>query len=205
MQPKRIGILGGTFNPVHNGHLFLATYCRDRLALDRLDLVTAAAPPHKTKAGLAPAHHRHAMTALAVKGHPGLRANPIELKLDPPSYTVNTLRAYSESEGDARLFFIIGADTVAELPGWHQLPECLALATLVTMTRPGAPTHYNADSFPHLTSHQVDQLNAQFLAMPLRPENATDIRRKIKRGECCDDWLPADVAIYIRQHKLYNS
>ena len=114
----RVGVFGGSFNPIHHGHLLLADEVRELLGLDRVLFVPAGAPPHKSAAGLAPAADRHAMVRLAVADHPGLAVSDVELRRPGPSYTVDTLEALA-TEGD-QLFLLVGSETFLDLLSWRE-------------------------------------------------------------------------------------
>lgn len=201
---RRLGILGGTFDPIHLGHLAAAEFCRERLELGCVRLVTAGNPPHKTLRGRASAEHRHRMVQLAVAVLPGLEASAIELARRGPSYTVLTLREIRREEPSADLFFIVGGDTIAELPSWYLLAEILSLATVVTVTRPGAPERYRAEAFPDLPAREVARLNEFLLAMPPREESSREIRARIAAGMPFGHLVPPPVADYIERHGLYR-
>jgi len=201
---RRLGLLGGTFDPVHLGHIAAASICRERLALDAVRLITARNPPHKRARARPSAAHRHAMVALAVAPFPRLEASDIELRRRGPSYTVDTLRAIRAREPRADLFFIVGSDTIAELPAWRRLDEIVRLATIVTVVRPGAPRRYRAAEFPALGAGDVARLNRFVVAMPPRAESSTDIRARIAAGKPFRHLVPADVADYIERHGLYR-
>ncbi len=201
---RRLGLFGGTFDPVHLGHLAAADFCRERLALDAVRLITARNPPHKRAGARPSAAHRHAMVALAVAPFPHLEASDLELHRRGPSYTVHTLREIRAREPRADLFFIVGSDTIAELPAWHRLEEILRLAAIVTVARPGAPRRYRASAFPDLAAAEVARLNEFLVAMPPRAESSTDIRARIAAGKPFRHLVPTEVADYIERHGLYR-
>lgn len=130
-----LGILGGSFNPVHVGHVRMAVEVLEHLGLDRVDLCPAARPPHKAGAGLLPFAERLRLTALAVEGIPGLAANGIEAERPGPSYTCETLAEYARREPGALLSFILGSGTLFELPNWRRGPELFELASFVVVNR----------------------------------------------------------------------
>ena len=138
MAEWRLGILGGTFNPIHLGHLVLAEAFRERLALDRVLFVPAGTPPHKPPGGLVPALHRYAMVSLAVAGRPGLVASPVEIERTGPSYSVDTVEALAGDSAGARLFFLMGSDTFLDLPTWRTPERLGSFATLGVGYRAGS-------------------------------------------------------------------
>src|SRR5262245_11370951 len=116
----RLGVFGGTFDPVHLGHLILAERCRDEAALDTVLFMPAARPPHKLDRPLTPFHHRAEMIELAIAGNPAFRVDRMEEQRAGPSYTVDSLEAIAQREPGAEMFLIVGSDTLLDLPQWHQ-------------------------------------------------------------------------------------
>jgi nicotinate-nucleotide adenylyltransferase len=135
---ERVGVLGGTFDPPHTGHLALAEWARVDLALDRVLFVPAGRPPHKRRA-VTDARHRLAMTRLAVRGNPAFEVLDLETRRTGPSYTSDTLRELARRMPRAELHLILGADMFATLDSWHEAGEVRRLATLVVALRPGSP------------------------------------------------------------------
>ncbi len=131
----KIGILGGSFNPVHTGHVRMALESLERLGLSRVDFVPAARPPHKTQRDMLPYALRLRLAELAVEGISGLRVNPLEGRRPGPSYTCETLEQYRRHEPQAALFFILGTGTVLDLPVWHRSAELFSLASFVAVSR----------------------------------------------------------------------
>ncbi len=205
MAETKKGVLGGTFNPIHNGHLALAEFCRKTLSLDLVYFVTAANPPHKPVAHNIGENRRHDMVEAALQPYDHLVPLDIELKREGPSYTVNTLKELSRTQPESDLFFIIGGDTIADLPAWYKLPAILQLAELVTVNRPGCPERYRAEHFPQLTAAQVERLNRFVLHMAPHPESSTEIRNRIREGKSIEGMVPDPVLRYIRKHHLYQS
>lgn len=202
--PQRLGILGGSFDPIHNGHLAVARHVRDILGLQAVHLVTAKIPPHKQGKYQASAAHRHAMVELAVKGDPALVADDCEVKRPGPSYTVDTLRDFRRRFPEAELFFIVGADTIPELNSWYRLPEILKLCRIVTVTRPGYPRKYEPRILNRLDAAQVEELNKLVFPIPPQPVSSTEIRRKVACGEPIEGLVPPAVQRYIHRHGLYR-
>ncbi len=135
---KKLGILGGSFNPIHLGHLVLAETAREALGLDRVIFIPAKLPPHKRAAPLAAGADRLAMVRLAVAGNPAFSASDIELRRPGVSYTVDTVRALREKLGaGAQIYFLIGMDTVAELTAWREVARLARLCEFVPLSRPG--------------------------------------------------------------------
>ncbi|MGB2938499.1 MAG: nicotinate (nicotinamide) nucleotide adenylyltransferase [Phycisphaerae bacterium] len=226
MAPKRIGILGGTFDPVHLGHLIPAEYAFNHLKLDSLLLVPAGNPVHRPRQILAPAEHRLRMCRLAVEPLPGFGVSDIEITRSEPSYTVLTLEHFRETLGPASrlrqsppeadggrtagkpgadLFLLAGDDNLPLLHTWRRLPDILALATVVLLPRPGVG---NPDLGPLrkvVGPECLDRVLAHRVPGPLVPISATDIRRRVGAGKSIRGLVPAPVADYIASHGLYRS
>lgn len=209
--PAGIGILGGTFDPVHLGHLHAAAAVRDALGLAEVRLIPAARPPHRSLPQ-ASDRDRLAMVRAAVRGDPGLIADDRELLRQGKSYTIDTLIELRHESPDRPLYLILGADAFAGLPSWHRWRELGDYAQLVVVDRPGAaparPTelrpdelaqHRDADAPPGARAGQV-----LFLAVPPWPIAASEIRARLGRGEAVSDLLPAAVLAYIQSHHLYQ-
>ncbi|MGB2998961.1 MAG: nicotinate-nucleotide adenylyltransferase [Phycisphaerae bacterium] len=212
MAPKRIGILGGTFDPVHLGHLIPAEYAFNHLKLDSLLLVPAGNPVHRPRQILAPAEHRLRMCRLAVEPLPGFGVSDIEVTRSEPSYTVLTLEHFRETlcvamatKPGADLFLLAGDDNLPLLHTWRRLPDILALATVVLLPRPGVG---NPDLGPLrkvVGPECLDRVLAHRVPGPLVPISATDIRRRVGAGKSIRGLVPAPVADYIASRGLYRS
>ncbi|HXI04361.1 MAG TPA: nicotinate (nicotinamide) nucleotide adenylyltransferase, partial [Candidatus Saccharimonadales bacterium] len=144
----KLGILGGTFDPVHNGHLALAEAAARRAALDRVLLVPCARPPHKDRTGLTDGYQRYAMLALAADGSPGLAVSPLELLRGGISFTAETLGEISAERPGADLFLLVGSDSFVEMETWRDLDRILALAAVLVLHRPGAGARDPVDAAP---------------------------------------------------------
>lgn len=209
---------GGTFDPVHNGHLAIARAVRDALATE-LRLLPAADPPHKGPTH-ADAEQRAAMLELAVDGEPGLRVDRRELRRDGPSYTIDSLRELRAELGpDAPIVWMIGSDSLLELDTWKRWRELFDYAHILAVQRPGSLTDgdslerkapaVHAEIAPRqCRARQLHDAPAGgFALFPLaeqRPESSTELRRRIRAGEQWRDWVPASVADYIDRHDLYR-
>lgn len=187
---ERLGILGGTFDPVHCGHILLARAIQERLPLDRVLFVPAAAPPHKSGV-LAPPPDRWEMVRRAVDGLDGFEACPIELARQGPSYTVDTLRQLRAEHPHGELFLIIGADNVYDMATWYDPEGILALATVVAGTRADAP----AGGALAARVVRVDT--------PTFDISSTEIRRRLRAGLPVRYLVPEAVERYLREHRLY--
>ena len=186
----RIGVLGGSFNPIHFGHLRLAEEAREALRLDRVLFIPALRRPHKPQHGLVDGRHRLAMVRLAIAGQPAFAVSDVELQRPGPSYTVDTLMTLRRQSGArARLFFLCGADTLQELKIWKDLDRVLQLCTFVVATRPG---------YPWRPRRGLTRLTMTPLAI-----SASDIRRRVAEQHSIRYLVPDAVERYIARHRLY--
>jgi nicotinate-nucleotide adenylyltransferase len=206
----RIGLLGGTLDPIHFGHVETALAARRALALDRVIVLPARVPPHRQLQPSASSYHRFAMTALAVNGVDGLEASDIELCAPGPSYTADTLARFQARTGLAasQIFFITGADAFAEIETWHLYPEVLDLSHFVVVSRPGFPVEMLRQRLPALAPRMTAAADAAFPAIflvdaPTPDVSSTDIRRRRRAGEPLTGLVPAPVEQHIVQHGLY--
>jgi len=179
----RIGIFGGSFDPVHHGHLLAATALAESLELDEVRLVVAARQPLKRNGHSATAEDRAAMVELAVQGNPCLTASRAELGRAGPSYTVDTLRAFHAEQRDTELVLLLGADAAEELPRWHQSETIRGLARVEVFSRAGEGG-----------AHPVPRVDV----------SSTDIRARVREGRSIRYWVPDAVAEYIAAHRLYR-
>jgi nicotinate-nucleotide adenylyltransferase len=198
----RVGILGGTFDPIHVGHLVAASAARRALSLDRILLVPARTPPHRSTEPRASVFHRFAMAALAAAEY-DMAVSDLELRREGPSFTALTLDAlHREGFAPSQLYFIAGSDAFAEVKTWYDYPRILGLANFVVVSRPGAPRpgtlitdHPPIPDTPRPTviSVEADTPNV----------SSTEIRRRVGAGESIDGLVPPSVAGHIRRHRLY--
>lgn len=197
---SKIGVLGGTFNPVHFGHLTLAQDALEQFDLDRVLFVPCARPPHKKPDRLAPARHRLAMLRAAIKGKKGFGVSTVELGRGGVSYSVDTLGELRRRWPGARFYFIIGADTLSELHLWRRIGELLRLCEFVTMRRPGFV-------FPKgrlgLGDPWPGRLRANLFKGHLVDVSSSDIRRRVREGRGIRRLVPAAVERYILKNGLY--
>jgi nicotinate-nucleotide adenylyltransferase len=209
---RRVGILGGTFDPIHNGHIDLGRAAEASLALTRLFIIPASVPPHRPQTH-ASAFHRFAMAALVVADHPNWRASDLELRSLSTSYTAVTLqqfhdRGYSPSE----LYFIIGADAFADLATWRAYPQILDWAHFAVVSRPGHPTEALAGVLPALASRMVrpplepaGEINPLIILIdaPTAAVSSTAIRERRAGGETISGLVTPGVETHIERHGLY--
>ncbi len=210
----RIGILGGTLDPIHVGHVEAALAAKRALDLVSVIVMPARVPPHRHNGPSASTFHRFAMAALAVNGLPGLCVSDEELSADGPSYTALTLERLARRGIDrSQIFFITGADAFAEIETWHRYPEVLDLANFVVISRPGLTAGAMTERLPGLRSrfHLADismplpQEPAVFLVDAATPNvSSTDIRRRLREGTPVTGMVPPPVEDHIVRHRLYT-
>jgi nicotinate-nucleotide adenylyltransferase len=193
------GVLGGTFNPIHYGHLLLADEVLEALDLTRIVFVPAAVPPHKPATDLAPARDRFAMVALAVRGHPRFVVSDVELRRPGPSYTVDTLEALATAQD--RLFLVVGSETFLDLLSWRAPRRIAALARLVVVPRTGSAFDPQGAAAQKVV-REIGQEPLIVRATSL-PISASDLRRRVRAGRSVAFRLPEAVVAYIHDHRLY--
>lgn len=200
----RIGVFGGTFDPIHVGHLEAAAASRQQLSLDRILLLPARTPPHRSVEPRASVFHRFAMIALAANSREDMVASDLELRRDGPSYTALTLEAL-QGEGftASQLFFIIGGDAFADIATWYDYPRLLGLANFVVVSRPGAPSP-KSDRIPGPQSLDPAAPTSILVVEAKTPDvSSTDIRRRVAGHMSIEGLVPSPVAEHIRRHHLY--
>lgn len=185
-----IGLFGGSFDPVHHGHLIVGKVAAEKLRLDSLRFVPAREQPFKVGRHRTSAEHRAAMLSLAVEGMPGFSVERSELQRPGPSYTVDTLRHLREREPGAEFVLLLGADAAAELPAWREAVQLPDLARIAVFARSGTPV---ADS-PWIST---------VIEVPAIDISATEVRRRAHQGLSVRYWVPDSVAKYITTHRLY--
>jgi nicotinate-nucleotide adenylyltransferase len=199
--PGSLGIMGGTFDPIHHGHLAIAEEAREALGLEQVLFVPAGSPPHKPGRPVTPGAHRLAMVELAIAGNPSFAASRLEIDRDGPSYTADTLEAM-RSDGHRDLWFILSSEALAGLPGWHRPDRVLELARLAVVPRGGATTPDAAwivERFPG----RADRF--AFLSGPLLPISGSVVRRRAAAGRSIRYLVPEPVARYVADHHLYRA
>lgn len=202
MTTPRLGIYGGTFDPPHLGHLILAETAADTLRLDRVLFVPAGTPPHKAAATLrSAAEHRLAMVRLAIESNSRFALSRVDLDRPGPHYSVDMLHLLRDEHRGAELFFLIGADSLADLPTWSRPRELIGLACLGVMRRPGAAPDLDAleREIPGLRRRTV------WLDAPTIDIAASDLARRIAAGRSVRYQVPDDVCLYIEEHGLYRN
>lgn len=193
----RTGILGGTFDPIHLGHLEAAEAARQRLQLDRVLLLPSRTPPHRSVEPRASVFHRFAMTALSAAER-GMLASDLELLREGPSYTALTLEAlHREGYAPSQLFFITGSDAFAEISTWYGYPRLFELSNFAVVSRPGYP-------IVKPESPMTNSPTSVFVVEANTPDvSSTEIRRRVAAGESIDGLVARSVADHIGRHRLY--
>lgn len=213
----RLGLFGGTFNPIHLGHLILAEACREACQLDRVWFVVAGEPPNKP-AGLTPVAHRLEMVRIAVAGHAAFEVSEIEANRPGPNYSYQTLEAVHKDRPGDELFFLIGSDSLADLPIWRQPERIIALATVVVVNRPAREIHPAPGSPAHTSeptpAHPAPQASALpqpagafpilHVTIPAIGIASHDLRRRVSEGRSIRYQVPRGVEAYIEAQGLYK-
>jgi nicotinate-nucleotide adenylyltransferase len=193
----RILCLGGSFNPIHHGHLVIARAAAEMAGFDQVRLIPNLAPPHKPDAPLAPAADRLAMARLAAAADPLFCVDDVELHRPPPSYTIDTMRQF-RAAGLPRMTWLIGADTLPTLHTWRQADELLREADFLVVPRPGHPID------PACVAEPFRRLAHAIVAAPHLEISSTDIRRRVAASRSIEYLTPPTVVAYILSHHLYR-
>jgi nicotinate-nucleotide adenylyltransferase len=184
---KKIGIFGGTFDPIHHGHLILAREALEALGLESVIFIPAAASPHKLEQKLAAADARMEMVRVAIANETGFNSDAIELNRPPPSYAIDTVEAIRERERDAELFYLVGEDNVERLSTWHRFSELSKMVQFVVLARSGIKTEH-----PYRTIRRLLDVSA------------TNIRNRVAGGRSIRYLVPPGVEQIIRNRNLYK-
>ena len=202
MKRKKIGIMGGTFDPLHNGHLAIARIVKEKLALDEVVFIPDNIPPHKLEKHWSSAQDRYKMTELGIYGQKGFAISDLELKRAGISYTYDTLKYLRDSYGtEDDFYFIVGADSLVQLHTWHKAKELIKLCTFVAVTRPGFVTEM-AVTLGEFKNKGIE--NVVVVETPEFPVSSTEIRKLVREGKPIAELVPKAVAEYIRQTDLYR-
>ena len=219
----RIGLFGGTFNPIHRCHLVIAAETRDRLRLDRVVFIPSGHPPHKPSAPLAEARHRLEMVRRAIAGDPSFEVSDVEVRRPTPSYSIDTVRTLRGEYGPStEIFFILGLDAFLEFPGWRQAADLLRACHFVVVPRPGASFRSLSTLalLPEIGLPLLKALDARtqdrvdvpvhggfgltLLGLPPCDASASDIRNRLRKRGSLSNLLPASVESYIMRYGLYQ-
>ncbi len=200
----RRGLFGGSFDPVHVGHVQLAELAAAHARLDMVDFVPAARQPFKQHGPRADDQHRLAMLALALAEHPRLEVCDIEIARGGVSYTVDTLRELHRRHPEDELFFLMGADALRDLPQWREPREILRLALPLVVARVGEPAPDWRLLAPLVDAARLDEIRRGMIAETVAHVSSSEIRLRLAAGESVERMLAPAVADYIRQHALYQ-
>ncbi|KPL00943.1 MAG: hypothetical protein AMJ91_02475 [candidate division Zixibacteria bacterium SM23_73_3] len=195
VRPKKIGILGGTFDPIHLGHLVLAEQVKEKLGLDQVIFIPCFSPPHKTRRKLSPAKDRYCMTKLALKDNPFFSVSDTELKRKGVSYTIDTLRQLKILFPDSEIYFLTGSDVLNEICTWKDPEKIFGLTKFVIATRPGF------DEFDSKNHFAKKSTIVRITGMDI---SSSQIRERVKKGRTIKYLVPDKVEEYIREKKLYR-
>jgi nicotinate-nucleotide adenylyltransferase len=199
----RLGVYGGTFDPIHDGHLAVARAARDAHRLDRLLLVPSARPPHKSGAD-ASDQDRLEMVRLACEGEIGLEASSIEVERRGVSYTIETLEELRRRFPESEFFFVMGGDSAAEFPTWRRAPDILRTARIVVVHRPGFVSRIDAGRFPAELRGLVEQTWRDEAVMEPSPASSSEIRKALRERRSDVPYLDPRVVSYIESRRLYS-
>lgn len=201
-EKKRVGIMGGTFDPIHIGHLSIAEAARETLGLSEVIFIPAAQPPHKPGRKVAPAEHRLRLTQLAIESNPFFRVLDVEMKREGPSYSYDTLRTLVETHGErADFYFIIGGDELNYIFTWHRISELFSLCRFAAASRKGAPISLH-DVRAQLGEEVLSRIHC--VETPELEISSTDIRRRLREGRSIRYLVPEKVEAYIDKEGLYR-
>ena len=199
----RIGLFGGTFDPVHMGHLILAEQCRDQAGLDEVWFLPSYHPPHKATSVITRFEQRCDMLELATAGHPAFRINRIERELPPPSYTAETLTELRRRHPEHEFALLMGSDQLPDLPLWYEPVRVIEQASLVVVPRPGVML-WTAERLARALRVEVAAVRLRFVACPMIEIASRELRRAIGDGMSVRYLVPRAVEEYVRERKLYQ-
>jgi len=199
---NRLGIMGGTFDPIHYGHLVAAEMARAEFKLSKVLFIPTGTPPHKDRKDISAAEMRYEMVKLAIQDNPAFDISRVEIEREGPSYTVETLRVLRRDWPDHELYFITGSDALLEIFSWREAEEIFRLVQYIGAARPG----FDASDFflKVQQEHPETQGKIHYLEVPALAISSTDIRARVRRGEPIRYLLPETVRLYLEQHRLYS-
>ncbi len=202
-QLKSLGILGGTFDPIHYGHMVAAECAREAYNLDRVIFVPAARPPHKDLNEVLDSKHRFEMVKLAVEDNPYFEVSALEMERKGPSYTVETIASFQQQFPGAKIFFIIGVDALLLINTWKDIERLASLCNFVVVTRPGyllRPEQAHLTKIPDAVWKKI-----QLVPIPEMNISSSDIRQRVGRGQTVKYLLPPAVEEYMLKNDLYRA
>ncbi|MEK4243632.1 nicotinate-nucleotide adenylyltransferase [Janibacter sp. FSL W8-0316] len=191
---KRLGVMGGTFDPIHHGHLVAASEAASRFGLDEVVFVPTGEPWQKADKQVSPAEHRYLMTVVATASNPRFTVSRVDIDREGPTYTIDTLRDLREQRPDDELFFITGADALAQILSWKDIGELWDLAHFIGVTRPGY----------HLSETGLPDDKVTLQEVPAMAISSTDCRQRVADGDPVWYLVPDGVVQYINKYELYT-
>lgn len=199
---RLLGIFGGSFNPIHTGHLLLAEYIREEFILDRVIFIPAGNPPHKKVMDLETAHHRYNMVKLAIEDNPFFDVSDIEFKREGISYTCDTLSEIKNEYPSGKLFFVCGSDSIVQFVSWREIGRIFELADIIVARR----TNVSEKELEYTINEYRKSYNARITcsSAPYLEISSTDIRNRIKKGLSIRYMVPSKVSGYIESNGLYR-
>ncbi len=200
----RLGLFGGSFDPVHYGHLVLAESCREQCGLDRVWFIPAAAPPHKLQRELSSPAHRVEMLRLAIGGHEGFELSTVEIDRGGVSYTIDTIREIRRQQPHAELYLLMGADSLVDLPLWRHPGEICREAIPVAVRRAGSPEPDFSLLNGVADDRRLEDVKRCQVEMPLVGFSSSEIRQRVQQGLSIRYHTPRAVEKYIETHSLYR-
>ncbi|HUS88007.1 MAG TPA: nicotinate-nucleotide adenylyltransferase [Desulfosporosinus sp.] len=203
LEKPRLGIMGGTFDPIHYGHLVAAEMARNKFNLSKVLFIPSGKPPHKIRRDVSAANLRYEMVELAIQDNPAFAISALELERKGPSYTVDTLRVLRRTWPEHELYFITGTDALLEIFSWREAEEILTMIQFIGAARPG----FDASDFllKVQQEHSETQGRIHYLEVPALAISSTDIRSRVRHGQPIRYLLPEPVRLFIQQHGLYTA
>lgn len=203
IQKNRIGLMGGTFDPIHYGHLFIAEFARCKFSLDKVVFIPAGNPVHKKRNEILDPVHRTEMTRLAVESNPFFELSSVEVERTGPTYTVDTLeQLHNENGGSNDYYFVTGADAILEILTWRNVARVFDLCNFIAITRPGYSLHEMNTILLDLTPQQREKIS--FFETGGIMVSSTEIRDRVKARQPIKYLVPEKVEDYIMTHQLYS-
>jgi nicotinate-nucleotide adenylyltransferase len=201
----KFGLFGGSFNPVHHGHLIVVRAVAEQVGLQKVFLLPSAHPPHKTGIDSDQARHREAMIRLAIEGEPLFDYSDFDLRRPGPTFTIDTVDHFTATLPGASLHWIIGADSLVDLVTWHRASQLVDRCTILTAGRPAASEPDRNALLATFTQTQVERLLQGIVSTPLIDISSSQIRLRVRTGRSIRFLVPDAVAAYISQNNLYRS
>lgn len=200
---KSLGIIGGTFDPIHYGHLLAAEWAGEVFGLDKIIFIPAARPPHKDPASVINGDHRYRMVELAIKDNPAFTASSLELERSGYSYTVDTIRHYLAADPQLDIRFILGVDALQLIYTWKEVGQLIKLCRFIVVTRPGYQLDRHDPVFATVPAALWDRI--ELLSIPGLEISSSEIRKRVAAGRSVRYLLPPVVADYIKKNDLYRN